>query len=102
MVSLDGPPSTAPPIATAAMACEKTEGIAPLRGLASGAARVARRRRQGRAAVHHEGMAGDVAREVREQEAHGVADVPAGALDPERGGLAPLVAGRRAHAALID
>src|SRR5262245_30452155 len=73
----------------------------PLRALASGAARVARRCRQGRAAVHHEGMAGDVAREVREQEAHGVADVPAGALDPERGGLAPLVAGRRAHATLI-
>src|SRR5262245_64938073 len=54
MVSLDGPPTTAAPIATAAMACEKTEGIARLRGLASGAARVARRRRQGRAAVHHD------------------------------------------------
>src|SRR2546425_3536684 len=84
-----------PPTATAAIACEKTEGISRFeRRLAPGAAGVARRRRQCRAAVHHERVARDVAREVREQEPHGVADVPSGPFDPERGGLAPLVAGR--------
>src|SRR5436190_4969874 len=103
MVRRDGPATATPPTATAAIACEKTEGISRFeRRLAPGAAGVARRRRQYRAAVHHERVARDVAREVREQEPHGVPDVPSGPFDPERGGLAPLVAGRRAHAPLID
>src|SRR5688572_25750250 len=50
-------------------------------------ARVALRRRERRAAVDDEDLARDVARLLREQEAHGGADVPARSLDAERGRL---------------
>ena len=53
---------------------------------------VALGRRERGAAVDYERMARDVARVVRQQEAHGMADVPAGALDAERRGLAAAVA----------
>ena len=44
---------------------------------------VASGRLEGDAAVDHEGVAGDVARVVRQEESDGVADVPARTLDAE-------------------
>src|SRR3990170_1958108 len=64
--------------------------------------RRALRPRQGGASVDDERVPRDVARVIREEEAHGVTDVPAGAFDPQHGRAAAPVAGLRAHSALVD
>src|SRR3970040_468302 len=64
--------------------------------------RRALRPRQGGASVDDERLPRDVARVIRKEEAHGVADVPARALHPQHGGAAAPVAGLHAHAALVD
>ncbi len=48
------------------------------------------RRLQRHAAVHHQHLAGDVAGEIAQQEADGVADVPAGAFGLQHGRLGAL------------
>src|SRR5207249_4512673 len=50
-----------------------------------------------RAAVDDEGLPGDVARLFRQQETHGMADIPAEPLDAENRGFAPRLAAGRAH-----
>src|SRR6266851_5957541 len=57
---------------------------------------------QGGAAVHHQDVAGDVAGVTRQQEARGLADVPAGAFTGEHGSAPPLLARRGGHAARVD
>src|SRR5947208_2940042 len=52
---------------------------------------------QRRSAVDDEGLPGDVARLRRQQEADGMADVPAEPLDAEHRSLPPGLAAGRAH-----
>src|SRR5437868_805132 len=65
--------------------------------------RIAFRALQGHAAVDHQHLAGDVAGVVAHQEAHALADVPAGAFDLQHRGLGALGAVGLGHAvAAID
>src|SRR5574341_1631005 len=64
--------------------------------------RRALRPRQGGASVDDEGLPRDVARVVREEEAHGVTDVPPRPFPSQHGRAAAPVAGLGAHAALVD
>src|SRR3984893_12052213 len=59
---------------------------------------VAFRPLQRHAAIDHQHLAGDVAGVRTHQEPHGMADVPACALDLQHRGLGALRAGRLAHA----
>src|SRR5712691_2842160 len=52
---------------------------------------------QARAAIDDQGLAGDIARLVRQQEANGVADVPAEPLEAEHRGFAPRLAAGSGH-----